>query len=53
VKLILSVDVQETSEGFTFTLHHNKKATTWKVKVLGAGFKKIEAIVKKIQEENK
>jgi len=50
-RLILSVDVQEIKDGFTFTMHHNKKATTFQVTGLGAGFKKIEAIVKKIQEE--
>ena len=50
-KLILSVDVQEIKDGYAFTMHHAKKATTFKVMGLGAGFKKVENIVKKINEK--
>jgi len=52
MKLTISVDVAETSDGFAFTLHHAKKASTFKVKVLGAGFKKVMDIVEKFQKEN-
>jgi FAD synthase len=52
MKLNISVDVSETSDGFTFTMHHAKKTTTFKLKTLGAGFKKVMDIVEKFQEDN-
>lgn len=50
MKLTISVDVSETSDGYAFTLHHSKKATTYKIKTLGAGFKKVMDIVEKFNE---
>ncbi len=44
-KLKLSVDVIETKDGYTFTMHHSKKATTWQVRALGTGFEKVMQIV--------
>ena len=52
IKLRISVDVQETKDGYTFTLHHMKKATTWKEKAIGNGFKKVMEIVDKHNEGN-
>lgn len=45
MKHILSVDVCKTDDGYSFTLHHMRCATTFKVKSLNEGFKKIEEIV--------
>lgn len=50
MKLILSVDVQEIKDGYAFTMHHAKKATTYKVMTLDAGFKKVMEIVEKFNE---
>ena len=52
-KLNLTVDVVEIKDGYTFTLHHVKKATTWKVRALGAGFEKVMEIVDKHNEDMK
>ncbi len=51
VKLKISVDVQQTKLGYTFTLHHAKKATTWQEKAIGNGFKKVMEIVDKHNRE--
>ncbi len=45
MKLTLSVDVVEIKDGYTFTMHHAKKATTWQVRALGVGFEKVMQIV--------
>lgn len=50
MKYLFTVDVAKVfPEGFNFTTHFQKKTFTFKVKALGEGFRKIEAIVK---EEN-
>lgn len=46
MKLILSVDVQKKGDIYTFTLHHNKKATTLQANSLYEGFMVVDQIVK-------
>lgn len=52
-KLKLSLDVQETKNGYTFTLHFAKKATTWQVRALGEGFERVINIVDNHNQELK
>jgi hypothetical protein len=52
-KLNLTVTVTEIKDGYTFTLHHAKKATTWQVRCLGAGFERVMQIVDKHNQELK
>jgi hypothetical protein len=52
-KLNLTVDVVETKDGYAFTLHHARKATTWQVRALGAGFQRVMEIVDKHNEDLK
>jgi len=49
-RLRISVDVQEIKNGYAFTLHHQKKATTWQIKSLGWGFQKVIDIIDKSDE---
>ena len=52
-KLKIEVTVTETKNGYTFTLHHAKKATTWKERALGVGFHKVIEIVDTHNEDLK
>lgn len=52
-KLTFSVDVVEIKDGYTFTLHNAKKATTWQVRALGAGFERVMQIVDNHNQELK
>ena len=44
-KLKLSLDIQETKNGYAFTLHFAKKATTWQSRAIGEGFERVMTIV--------
>jgi hypothetical protein len=50
MKHILSVDVQKKDGEYTFTLHYDKKTTTFKTRGILEGFEKVEQISMKERE---
>ena len=50
MKHILSLDIQETKDGYTFTIHNDKKVTTFKNKGILEGFEKAKEIILKVKE---
>jgi hypothetical protein len=50
---ILSVDIQNSSEGYIFTIHFQKKITIFNVKEPDQGFTKLKQFIDKYNEELK
>lgn len=50
MKHVLSVDVQNSKSGYTFTLHHSKKAVTFEVKGLGEGFNRVVELEQELNQ---
>ena len=51
MNVILSIDVLQTDQNFMFTMHYGNKNTTFEVRSLSEGFKVIEGIVRKKDED--
>lgn len=52
MKLILSLDIAEFGKEYTFTIHHNRCATTFKANTIPAGLDRVLRFLETKEDEN-